>query len=136
GRSTFTPCWSIGAVTMKMMSNTSITSTSGVTLISAIPLGPPLLEPAIPDLLGGVPLDEVEEVGGEIAHLAIQHPDARDELVVEDERRDRDEEADRRGDQRLGDGLRDRREVGVALRRNLAEGAHDPPDRPEETDEG
>ena len=35
GRSTLTPGVSSGAVTMKMISSTSITSTSGVTLISA-----------------------------------------------------------------------------------------------------
>ena len=36
GSSTFTPCASSGAVTMKMISSTSMTSTSGVTLMSAI----------------------------------------------------------------------------------------------------
>jgi hypothetical protein len=45
GRSTLTPVVSIGAATMKMISNTNITSTSGVTLISlsALPR-PPSLE--------------------------------------------------------------------------------------------
>ena len=38
GRSTFTPCVSIGAVTMKMISSTSITSMYGTTLISDIGL--------------------------------------------------------------------------------------------------
>ncbi len=44
GRSTSTPAESSGAVTMKMISRTSMTSTSGVTLISlsgARPLPPP-----------------------------------------------------------------------------------------------
>ena len=36
GRSTLTPCWTSGAVTMKMTSSTSMTSTIGVTLISDI----------------------------------------------------------------------------------------------------
>jgi len=36
GRSMPTPCWRMGAVTMKMMSSTSMTSTRGVTLMSAI----------------------------------------------------------------------------------------------------
>ena len=36
GRSTGTPTCSSGAVTMKMISSTSMTSTSGVTLMSAI----------------------------------------------------------------------------------------------------
>src|SRR5229473_7305234 len=35
GRATETPWWSIGAVTMKMIRRTSMTSTSGVTLMSA-----------------------------------------------------------------------------------------------------
>jgi hypothetical protein len=36
GRSTLMPAWTSGAVTMKMMSSTSITSTRGVTLMSLI----------------------------------------------------------------------------------------------------
>jgi hypothetical protein len=41
GRFTLTPCWMRGAVTMKMMSSTSITSTMGVTLISLMVTRPP-----------------------------------------------------------------------------------------------
>ena len=33
---TATPCWSIGAISIMMMSSTSMTSTSGVTLMSAL----------------------------------------------------------------------------------------------------
>src|SRR3972149_3249656 len=36
GKATSTPCTSIGAVTMKIIRSTSMTSTRGVTLISAI----------------------------------------------------------------------------------------------------
>jgi hypothetical protein len=36
GTSTSTPCWIVGATTIKMMSITSITSTKGVMFISAI----------------------------------------------------------------------------------------------------
>jgi hypothetical protein len=44
GRSILILCDSIGTVIMKMINNTSITSTSGVTLMSAIgPLPPPVL---------------------------------------------------------------------------------------------
>ena len=43
GRSTRRPACTIGAVTMKMIRSTSITSTSGVTLISLIGPPPPLL---------------------------------------------------------------------------------------------
>ena len=45
GSATSTPCWMRGAVTMKMMSRTSITSTSGVTLISVSVWRP---EPLVP----------------------------------------------------------------------------------------
>ena len=45
GSATSTPCWMSGAVTMKMMSRTSITSTSGVTLISVSAWRP---EPLVP----------------------------------------------------------------------------------------
>ena len=47
GRSTLTACVSSGAVMMKMTSSTSITSISGIMLISAIGAGaPPLVEAA------------------------------------------------------------------------------------------
>ena len=45
GSTISTLCDISGAVIMKMISSTSITSTSGVTLISAI--GPPLSPPAL-----------------------------------------------------------------------------------------
>src|SRR5512145_1013790 len=41
GKLTWTPCWMIGAVTMKITSNTSMTSTRGVTLICEIVVPPP-----------------------------------------------------------------------------------------------
>ena len=54
-------------------------------------------------------LGDIQKFGGEIVHLGRQHPDARDEIVVEHQRRDRGDEADRGRDQRLGDTRRDRR---------------------------
>src|SRR5512136_1291376 len=138
GRATSTPCWIRGAVTMKMMRSTSITSTSGVTLISVRVWRP---EPPVPEATGGssaeeVPLHDVEEVVGEVGHLAVEDPDARDEEVVEDHRRDGGEEAHRGGDERLGDGAGHGREVRVAHLVDVVEGPHDPPDRPEQPDEG
>jgi len=43
GNLRLTPCWSMGAMSIMMMSSTSMTSTSGVTLISDLtpPLAPP-----------------------------------------------------------------------------------------------
>src|SRR5512136_2584578 len=90
GRFTSTPCWMRGAVTMKMMSRTSITSTSGVTLISLRVWRPePDVERAKALLRGGsaeeVALHDVEEVVGEVGHLAVEDPDPGDEVVVGDD---------------------------------------------------
>ena len=63
GRFTGTPLASIGAVTMKMISSTSITSTSGVTLISAIGARRPdrpiylTLKPDLTLTIGDAPVD-------------------------------------------------------------------------------
>src|SRR5512137_1231566 len=140
GRFTSTPCWMRGAVTMKMMSRTSITSTSGVTLISERVWRPELDVERAKALVRGsaeeVSLHDVEEVVREVRHLAVQHPDLGDEVVVGDHRGDGGEEAEGRGDERLGDGLRHRGEVGVAHLVDVVEGPHDAPYRPEEADEG
>src|ERR1700757_912029 len=104
GRSTLTPLWMSGAVTMKMMSSTSMTSTSGVTLMSVIARRPPPVSPPNATsgrLLEDVPLDDVQEVGAEVAHLVLQHADARVERVVGDQGGDCGEKSHRRGDQRL-----------------------------------
>src|SRR5574341_2240887 len=139
GRFTSTPCWMSGAVTMKMMSSTSITSTSGVTLISLSVWRP---EPLVPIATALPPVrpeevapDDVEEVVREVGHLAVEDPDLRGEVVVRDHRRDGREEPDRRGDERLADGARHRGEVRVPHPVDVMEGVHDPPDRPEEPHE-
>src|SRR5262249_13618755 len=74
GRSTDTPCWRIGAVTMKMMSSTSITSTRGVTLICEIEslLDEPWSK-AIGSLLQEVALGDVQELRREGVHLRGEH---------------------------------------------------------------
>src|SRR5262245_41112429 len=60
GRLTWTPVWIIGAVTMKITSRTSITSTRGVTLISEREdwVRPrwfvKAIEPAVPEKAAGV----------------------------------------------------------------------------------
>src|SRR5918996_5021470 len=92
-----------GAVTMKITSRTSITSTYGTTLISCI--GPRFLwrgitAPAFPYRLA------VEDVG-ELLHEALEAVGEAVDVVriavVRDDRRNRGEQADRRGDERLGD---------------------------------
>src|SRR5512137_2221918 len=88
GRSTSTPCCSMGAVIMKMMSRTSMTSTSGVTLISASIVPGVWLPPiamALP--LQEMALDDVEEIAGEALHLRRQYADPAHEVVVRHDRR-------------------------------------------------
>ena len=130
GRSTSMPCCIIGAVTMKMISSTSITSTNGVTLISengavlarrsgAATASPrPRAPPARPARSSRA---EVRlELAREEVDRACELAQARDEDVVEDRRGDRGEEADRRRDQRLGDAGRDHREARAARRRRCS----------------
>src|SRR5688572_33282210 len=95
---------------MKMRSNTSTTSTSGMMLISA--MVPPMrrLSPPASRLnaifgdagdLGGGPSQQVEELEGEAVHLRrpVLHPV--DEVVVPDDRGNRRSQTGRRGDESL-----------------------------------
>ena len=61
--------------------------------------------------------------------------DARLEVVVEDDRDDGDGEAERRGDQRLGDAGGDHREAAAAHDRHVVEGLDDADDGAEQADE-
>src|SRR5690349_17047059 len=78
----------IGAVIMKMISSTSMTSTNGVTLISALssPSPPVLIAISSPQ---EVTLDDVEVVLLERRHLRAQHADATRKEVVRHDRGDR-----------------------------------------------
>src|SRR5438552_2781517 len=96
---------------MKMISRTSITSTSGTTLISARELATrrPRARPGAGlaagwtfGISGKVPFRDVEEFHGEIVHLRREqlHPVA--QRVVEIHSRDRREESGGRRDERVG----------------------------------
>src|SRR4051794_10493240 len=106
----------IGAVIMKMISSTSMTSTNGVTLISALSSSPLPAFIAMGCSLSSlrarsaqeVALDDVEVVLLEHVHLRAQHADPPREVVVGHHRRDRGDEADRGREQRLGDVRADR----------------------------
>src|SRR5436305_13835283 len=135
----------MGAAIMKMISSTSITSTSGVTLMSArtgssSPLPLPRLN-AIAFLspawtpLGEVPLREVEEFEGEVLHPHPQPARVLGEEVVGDQGRDSGGEAGGGVDQRLGDARRQRHDRGRALDAGVVEGLHHAPDRAEKADE-
>ena len=112
GRFTSTPFCIIGAATMKMMSSTSITSTSGMTLISDSdvetrrPRRRPVFASGVrlmhPSALGEVPFRDVQELEREVVHLRRVDLHLRGEVVVEVDGRNRGEQAERRGDQRFG----------------------------------
>src|SRR6185503_17324443 len=101
GRSISRPPCRNGAVTMKMISSTRITSTSGVTLISAIGIR----EPPRFMLIGsrslqrlGAPIDELAR---ELRGVARELAQPSDEVVVRDHRRDRSGQPRDGRDQRL-----------------------------------
>src|SRR5215475_8567724 len=100
------PVCRIGAVIIKITSSTSITSTSGVTLISAKAvcvrsLRPLLLLNAI--IFRGFALDEVEESKRKAVHFSRQNLDAVEIVVVTEHRGYRGGDAGRRRHQRIGD---------------------------------
>src|SRR5689334_23287412 len=104
GRSMSTPVFIIGAVIMKMIRRTSITSTSGVTLISAFRSSlPPVLIAMGHASAKEVTLDDVQVVVLEGLHLGAQDADRPHEVVVRHHGRDRRDQADRGGEQRLRD---------------------------------
>src|SRR5215831_9187625 len=120
GLLTATPCCSIGAMSIMMMSSTNMTSTSGVTLISD--LTPPFAPPT--SIAMGKPLDcgiaesgncgvsipqfrnqqifnclrrlldeVVDQLRRGVIHFDVEVLDAAGEVVVEPHGRDRDDEA-------------------------------------------
>src|SRR6187401_2059784 len=127
GRVTSTPCCSIGVTTMKMISRTRQTSTRGVTLISLRTLKSP--EPTLwenPKAIGqslraadsayaGILLahrglgaallldEEVEKLRRRVRHLDLEPLERIGEVVEHPRRRDGHEQAERRGDEGLGD---------------------------------
>src|SRR4029079_13946229 len=139
GSSRGIPSWSMGAATMEMMSSTSMTSTSGVTLISARggrrrPLAEPTTRAATASAPS--PLQAVQEVGDELVDAHVDEAEPVGKVVVGDDSGDGGGQAGGGGPQ----GLRDPRRVGGQRRRargaDPQEGLHDPPHRAEEADEG
>src|SRR4030067_438591 len=126
GRLTSTPWVSIGAVTMKMMRSTSITSTRGTMLMSDIILRslPFPLVKAIGLHLLQVPLEEVHELDGETVEPGGDRPHPVQKEVVRHDRRDRGGQPGRGRDQRLGDPGGDRGEGGAAGAGDFRGGGH------------
>src|SRR5216683_3319284 len=157
GRSSGTPTVNSGADTMKMISSTSITSTIGVTLISAItarrrPRRPPPGEPAMfiamicsssrwahtyrasRPFVDPARQDRGKFVGEPFQPLGLPiHLGG--ELIVEDSRRNGSDKADCRGKQRLRNARGHHRERGVLRGSDRLEARHDAPDSAEQADE-
>src|SRR3989475_7388971 len=131
------PAAMIGVTIMKMMSSTSITSISGVTLMSALTAADAraLVTDRATGLLrllrleflgedrsaelGADALDQVvDQLLGRVGHLDRQEVDLGREEVVEPHGRDCHDQAERRGDERLGDTGRHRRERPAADRKS------------------
>src|SRR3954466_12295756 len=140
GSLTATPCCSIGVMSIMMMSSTSMTSTSGVTLISD--LTPPLVLPRsidIDDLLLPRPLCVLDEVVDElrrrVVHLDVEVLDARRQVVVDPSDRNRDDQTERGLDERFRNTLRHCAETGRAGRADALERGDDADDGAEQSDE-
>src|SRR5712691_212129 len=141
GSRTSTPPCMMGAVIMKMMRSTNATSTSDVTLMSALSGSspcprspPPPTRPATlqPPLASHRP----DDLLGEALQLAREEPEAVDEDVVGDHGGHGDREPRDRRDQRLGDARRDRGDVPRAAERDADEGVHHAQHRAEEAEQG
>src|SRR5262245_7731027 len=136
GRSTSFPLRICGAMTMKMMSSTSTTSTSGVTLIAdwiRCALTGRMDRPR--DRLRSLEQD-VHDLGRGLVHLDLEAIELTRELVERYDSRDRDEDAERRRDQRVRDAAGDRGHAAGARGRDALESVDDPDHRAEEADEG
>src|SRR2546426_6378823 len=123
-----------GAVTMKITSSTSMTSTYGTMLMSCI--GPRLRCRAGMALLHRLAMEDVGELLHEALEAVAQALDVVRVAVVRHHRRDGGEQADRRGDPRLGDAGRHLRERRLLNVREAAKGVHDAPYRAEQSDVG
>src|SRR5690606_4271640 len=132
GSLTSTLSVSSGAVTMKMISSTSITSMYGTTLISDFSLRrlrwmmlPDIGRPRLLDR--ALALQDGAELLGEALVAHGQAFDARGEAVVGPHCRNRHEQADGGGEQRLGDARRHRGDAGLlAAVEHVVHGHHDP----------
>src|SRR5262245_41232695 len=127
-------------MSIMMMSSTSITSTSGVTLISA--LTPPLAPPRSIDITTSPDgsrwlrrlLDEVvDELRRRVVHLDVEVLNARRQVVVNPDGRDRDDETERGFDERFRNTDRDGAQTRRAARADALERVDDADDRAEQS---
>src|SRR5882724_1235920 len=141
GRSTGMFCTTTGMVMRKMMSSTSITSTSGVVLIwefrSSSSACPTCIAMSGRLVLGVAAAKERHlEAAAEAAHLLHRDAVPAHEPVVAEHGRHRDGEAERGHDQRLAHGPSHLVDGGLARDPDGGECVVDAPDGTEEADEG
>src|SRR5258706_9505074 len=145
GKSMRNPVVSSGAVTMNTTKSTNITSTSGVTLMSRKP------RRALPTLsairrnlarerhclaaVSRVLHQQGDPAFGGSADLLEQIGDALVDVIVADRGRNRGDEAERGGDQRLADRRRHDRQRCALLHADAQERIHDAPHGAEQPDE-
>src|ERR1700730_8457386 len=121
-------------VTMKIIRSTRKMSVSGVMLISQNIAPPPVGELIAISLLprdGGV-----DQTGGADMDRGVDALDALREIVVENDGDNRDGQAERSRNQRLGDSCRDDREAAGPHYRHRLERGEDADHRAEKADEG
>src|SRR5208283_4496803 len=131
-----------GAATMKTISRTSITSTSGVTLMSAMGAesnsesclrsAKAIAVSFLGKLAGELHLEHADE-GGEASAIG---GDVAADAVVEDHGGNGGDEPERGCKQGLGDARRHDGEARVVGGGDALEGVHDAPNRAEQPDEG
>src|SRR5580765_8356295 len=146
GRVTVMPCCNRGATSIMMMRSTSMTSTSGVTLISDLtpPFAPPrsiaigqspIESRAYNSSLRGLPDEEVDQLRRGVVHFDVEVFDAAGEVVVEPHRRNRDDEPERGLDERFRNADRHGADAGRPAGADALERVDDADDGAEQSDE-
>src|SRR5271165_2349289 len=155
--STLTPFCSIGVMTMKMISSTSITSTIGVTLMLEFTLDP---SSRFASAIGStspfhrnsavygyaglrLPADSsatlqevVNQLARAVVHFHVECFHLAGEVVEHHDGRNRHEQSDGGGHQRFRNTACDRAQTGGLLRRNLLERIQNADHRSQQPDEG
>src|SRR5580704_13898154 len=109
---TASPCVSIGVITMKMISRTSMTSAMGTTFGAAM-TAPAWGLYAMGLLLSGATRDEVvDQLHRGVVHLDVESLNLVGEIVVRPDGGHGDEQAERGGDERFGNTAGDGGEAG------------------------
>src|SRR5215469_2435343 len=138
--STACPFCNMGVITMKMISNTSITSTMGVTLMLELTLRPSFRTTIAMVLLLRLPpvaaLQEIiHQFAGGVIHLHVERFHLAGEVVEHHDGGDGDEQSQRRGHQGFRNTAGDCAQTGGLLLGNLFERVENSDDRAQQADE-